>query len=380
MLELNKTHHMDCLDGLRKMEDDSVNLIITSPPYYNLRDYGVDGQIGLEETVEEYINKLMEIFNECYRVLNNKGSCWVNIGDSYAKHIKQGAKKSSLLCVPDRFKLAMVSNGWICRNEIIWHKPNAMPSSAKTRFNTDYEKFFFFTKSDVYNFNTQYENAKTEKSKNKSVNKKNSSKYYSEEHEKSVRQGMSKSRGTKIIEIRPNLPTQENFVDFIRERIKVKDLVSIMDGKIKKTTIEHWYRRDVKGFSYPSIDDWNSIKEYLGEIDENFQTIDYGLTYVTYETDAIDKNIDKGRIKRSVWSINTKPFKGGHFAPYPEELIFTPIVACSNEGDLVMDIFSGSGTTHKVARENNRNFIGFELNKEYIDIENERIKQLNMGL
>ena len=375
-LDINKTHCIDCLQGLKKMETGSVDLIVTSPPYYNLRDYGVDGQIGLEETVDEYIDRLIEVFNECYRVLNDMGSCWVNIGDTYSKNIKQGAKKSSLLCIPDKFKVAMISNGWICRNEIIWHKPNAMPSSAKTRFNTDYEKMYFFTKSDVYKFNTQYEEAKTQKRLSKSNNKDTKSKYISDEQEKSVRQGMSKSRGSKIIEVRPMLPPQDIFVTFLRNRIKLKDLINIAGGKIKKTTIEHWFRRDLKGFSYPTLEDWNYIKNYLGEKDDEFITIDKGLSYITYETDAIDKNIDKGRIKRCVWSINTKPFKGGHFAPYPEELILTPILACSNEGDLVMDIFSGSGTTHKVAKMNNRNFIGFELNSDYIKVEKERLKDM----
>lgn len=141
------------------------------PPYWNLRDYEVEGQIGLEETVKEYLNNLIKIFDEVKRVLKEEGSLWINIGDKYSNNNKE-VLKGSLIGIPDRFKINMIDNKWICRNEIIWHKPNAMPSSVKTRFNNDYEKLFFFTKSKNYYFKTQYENAKTKYIKNIKNNKK----------------------------------------------------------------------------------------------------------------------------------------------------------------------------------------------------------------
>ena len=153
----------DCLELMKQLPDECIDMVITSPPYFNLRDYGVSGQIGLEKDVDSYIDNLIAVFNEVYRILKNTGSCWVNIDDVYSEQ--------SLLCIPDRFKIKMVENGWICRNEIIWHKPNAMPSSAKTRFNNDFEKMFFFTKKKKYFFQTQYEPLKSVLPK-KSTNRK----------------------------------------------------------------------------------------------------------------------------------------------------------------------------------------------------------------
>lgn len=373
MLELNKIYQGDVLEVLKTIPNESIDMCITSPPYWNMRDYGVEGQLGNENSYDEYLSKLDAIFDEVKRILKNTGSCWVNIGDVYSKNNKFNAKKQSLIGIPDRFKIKMIDKGWLCRNEIIWHKPNAMPSSAKTRFNNDFEKLFFFTKSDLYYFETQYEIAKTKKSKYKN-NKVVNTKYLSDEQEKSVRQGMSKSRGNKIIEVRKHLPSQEYFVDFIR-RTKIKDLINYVNGRIKKTTIEHWYRRDIKGFSYPTINDWFIVKEFLNDNSDEFKTINYGLTTIDYETDDINKNLDKGRIKRAVWEINTKPLKECHFAPFPTELIETPIKACCPNNGTVLDIFMGSGTTGVVAKKQNKNYIGIELNEEYIEIAEKRINE-----
>lgn len=144
----------DSLEILESFDDESVDMVITSPPYWNLRDYnspmtewkdGKECQLGLELTIEEYISHLIEIFDEVKRVLKSSGSCWVNIGDTY---------KNKMLCqIPSRFAIAMSNKGWILRNEVIWHKPNAMPCSVSDRFTVDFEKVFFFTKSDKYYFN-----------------------------------------------------------------------------------------------------------------------------------------------------------------------------------------------------------------------------------
>ena len=172
------------------MPDSIVDCCISSPPYWGLRDYGVDGQIGLEENYSEFIAKLIELYSEIQRVLKPTGTCFVNLGDTYAgsgsgttknadtsKYIENSkqvyvlpngtAKASkfrgtglnkSLLMIPERFALAMIDNGWILRNQIIWHKPNQMPSSATDRFTVDFEKIFFFVKqSKDYYFEQQLE-------------------------------------------------------------------------------------------------------------------------------------------------------------------------------------------------------------------------------
>src|SRR3990167_1446298 len=155
-MQLNKIYNIDALEGLKKLDSESVDCVVTSPPYWNLRDYGVEGQLGLEPTFQEYITKLIEIFDEVKRVLKKTGTCWVNIGDTYSgsgcgtNYYRTEASKSiqgkgknihlyktegiaqktelppkCLIGIPERFALEMTDNrGWIRRNTIIWHKPN----------------------------------------------------------------------------------------------------------------------------------------------------------------------------------------------------------------------------------------------------------------
>lgn len=178
----------DALTELSKLEPETVDCCITSPPYWALRDYKVDGQLGLEPTIDEYVNKLTAIFDQVKRVLKKTGTCWVVIGDTYNgnkngntlgtgkgslirpkttnqnRYLQEMVKKridmipdKSLCMIPERFAIAMVDKGWILRNKIIWHKPNCMPSSAKDRFTVDWEYVFFFVKNQKYFFETQYE-------------------------------------------------------------------------------------------------------------------------------------------------------------------------------------------------------------------------------
>jgi site-specific DNA-methyltransferase (adenine-specific) len=170
----------NALDKLKELEDESIDCIITSPPYWSLRDYQTAGQIGLEPTIKEYIQNLIKVFNEAKRVLKKDGTCWVNISDTYSgdktgktdqkmQYIpKQNLKKrvrelprKSLCNIPARFSIAMQDEGWILRNEIIWYKPNAMPSSVKDRFTVDFEKIYFFTKNTDYYFNQPKEPMRT---------------------------------------------------------------------------------------------------------------------------------------------------------------------------------------------------------------------------
>ena len=187
---LNQIICGDCLDELKKIPDESVDMVMTSPPYWALRDYGVEGQLGLEPTFQEYINRLCDIFDEVKRVLKKEGTCWVNMGDTYAnsgglsnsapdraggkpkgtrgtqpsaiakggyERPDSGTISKCLLQIPSRFAIEMTNRGWILRNSIVWWKPNCMPSSVKDRFTVDYEMLFFFTKSKKYYFETQYE-------------------------------------------------------------------------------------------------------------------------------------------------------------------------------------------------------------------------------
>jgi DNA modification methylase len=167
----------DALAVLRTLPPNSVDCCMTSPPYWALRDYGVEGQLGLETTPQEYIARLCDVFDEVKRVLKPTGTCWVNLGDCYSNSGKGGNQgmyagehpnygiptkvkslpPKSLAQIPSRFGLEMADRGWILRNEIIWHKPNCMPSSVKDRFTVDFEKLFFFAKTTKYHFEQQLE-------------------------------------------------------------------------------------------------------------------------------------------------------------------------------------------------------------------------------
>jgi site-specific DNA-methyltransferase (adenine-specific) len=170
--------HGDSRTEIAKLPAESVDCVITSPPYWGLRDYGVDGQLGLEPTFDEYVKNLCDIFDDVKKALKPTGTCFVNLGDTYAGSGKGagyfGPKKESFtftkkpkqnttiddksLClVPHRFAIEMLNRGWILRNIIIWHKPNCMPSSVKDRFTVDFETIFFFVKSKRYYFKQQFE-------------------------------------------------------------------------------------------------------------------------------------------------------------------------------------------------------------------------------
>ncbi len=160
----------DSLTMLRTLDAESVDCCATSPPYFNLRDYGIEGQIGLEPTIDEYLERLLAVFDEVNRVLKKSGCAFINLGDSYAgvggKNpsrpekgacvIKEVAEKS-LCLIPYRFAQAMMERFWVLRNIIVWHKPNAMPHSVKDRFTVDFEPVFFFVKSQRYWFKQQFE-------------------------------------------------------------------------------------------------------------------------------------------------------------------------------------------------------------------------------
>lgn len=185
----NKILQGDALSVLKILPDESIDMCMTSPPYWALRDYGVKGQLGLESTFQQYINDLCDIFDEIRWILKESGTCWVNLGDTYAsgggKGVEQSARRRQrkntgaypdqapksklrtdmgkcLLQIPARFSIEMTNRDWILRNEIIWYKPNCMPASVKDRFTVDFEKLFFFVKNKRYSFNQQFEPLKKE--------------------------------------------------------------------------------------------------------------------------------------------------------------------------------------------------------------------------
>src|SRR5574340_1002832 len=256
----------DALETLELLPSGVCRTAITSPPYWGLRDYDTFGQIGSEADVNLYVQNLVRVFHELRRVLTDDGTLWLNLGDSYTSGGRtwrapdkknparamsyraptpEGLKPKDLVGVPWRVAIALQSDGWYLRSEIIWHKPNAHPESVKDRPSRAHETLFLLSKNEDY--------------------------YY------------------------------------------------------------------------------------------DFKTI-------------LEKGVNGNkRNKRSVWSVNTEPFNGSHFATFPPKLIEPCVLAGSKEDDYVIDPFFGSGTTGLVARMHDRNFIGIELKSDYVLLARERL-------
>lgn len=301
---MNKIIEGNSLIELRNLESNSVDCCITSPPYWGLRDYGHEDQLGNEKHFKEYIDKLCNIFDEVKRVLKDTGTCFINLGDTYNGYkagntsnigykenteidtfvkAKTELPNKCLCMIPERFAIEMIDRGWTLRNQIIWHKPNQMPQSVKDRFTVDFEKIFFFVKNPIgYYFEQQLENSMW--------------------HE-------------------------------LDRRSKIK-------GGVKS-----------KGKNSTGI---------------------YATNKVAY-TEGGMKNT------RTTWSVNTQPTKEAHFATYPQKLVERMIKSGCPEEGIVIDPFFGSGTTGICAKKLNRNYIGIELNPEYIKIAKGRLfKELGM--
>ena len=411
----------DVFDKLKELDDNSIDCVVTSPPYWGLRDYGVPGQLGLEPTYQEHIKNIVELFRVMKPKLKDSATVWLNYGDCYAAQkngrsasqingddrtfrdkpfctIQDLLKPKDLVMMPNRIAIALQEDGWWIRSEIIWHKPNPMPESTKDRPTSAHEKIWLITKSKKYYYdadaikepltstsltrlNQDIRNQKGSSRGNGGMKSNGNmkavfGKYQTDENEKKHRQGMSKTRGTKLVETRPKLPSQKEFVNYLRNKTTLIDLVE--NTNIKKTTIEHWFRNDEVGFAFPSVDDWNKIKDLINDCTDEFNNIDYGLTYIETHLDEI-KNNPIGRNKRNVWTVTTKPCKEAHFATFPKDLIEPCIKAGCPEGGVVLDPFGGSGTTGIVAKQFNRTAILIELNPDYIEIAKKRIdKELGM--
>lgn len=311
----------DALEGLRTLEPESVHTCVTSPPYYNLRDYGVAGQIGAEATPEEFVEKLVEVFREVRRVLHPDGTLWVNIGDSYAtrsgnqpptntrnscghteKRTPPGYKYKDLIGVPWLLAFALRADGWYLRQDIIWNKSNCMPESVRDRCTKSHEYIFLLSKSERYYFDAA---AISEPITGAST------KRYMQNIESQAGSFKQPGRG----------------------------------GRPMKAALPRF-----------------GGEKYGADQTEKTRTKS-GKTYAPTPR----------RNKRDVWTVGTSGFRGAHFAVFPEKLIEPCILAGCPEGGTVLDPFAGSGTTGVVAKRLGRNFIGCEINPDYAKMAADRI-------
>lgn len=322
-------HQGDCRLILKAMPDCSVQTCVTSPPYFGLRDYGNSEQIGLEQTPEEFVAALVEVFREVKRVLKDDGTLWLNLGDSYmgsaggapqgktgqrasrtftakVKHKKVAPtlKTKDLIGIPWRVAFALQADGWYLRQDIIWHKPNPMPESVNDRCTKAHEYIFLLSKSKDYYYDNE---AIKEPAKYWGERDRTDGKYHNEGTGLTPHTGLT---GKK------------------------------KDKRADKGRIAYGGKRNGE--------------EGTGQ--ESFV------------------HIEETRNKRSVWTVTTKPYSGSHFATFPPDLIEPCVLAGSAEDDIVLDPFFGAGTTGLVADRLNRVCIGIELNPEYIKIANKRLK------
>lgn len=338
----------DAIEELQRIESGTVDCCVTSPPYYGLRDYGVQGQIGMENTPEEYINRLVDVFREVRRVLKDDGTLWVNIGDSYASDrggthqpaetiaggehgfTKNGSrvnrgrsdmysptrnaraiglKDKDMIGIPWMLAFALREDGWYLRQDIIWHKPNPMPESVKDRCTKSHEYIFLLSKSKRYYFDS-------EAIREKAVS--------------------TDPRPSALVRAR-------------EKEYATKDRVN-----------PDAYRK--KGTKFGGV-------KYGDNAAQEFRTKS-GKEYTP----------TRKRNKRDVWTVTTKPFKGAHFAVFPKDLIMPCIAAGSRKDGIVLDPFAGSGTTGVVSYEMGRRFIGIELNEEYCRLSEDRINGAQMRI
>jgi DNA modification methylase len=319
---MNTVIFADALKGLAMLESNSVDTCITSPLYYGLRDYGVNGQIGLESTPDEYIDRLVNVFRKVRRVLKPDGTLWVVIADSYAGSGKgawknkngqkevyvldqgsaptkmpktfEGIKAKDLIGIPWMLAFALRADGWYLRQDIIWHKTNPMPESVKDRCTKSHEYIFLLSKSPRYYFNAE-----------------------------AIAEPVANS-------------TKKRFTQNIENQNGSNRAYGKNNGPMKACAPRYG------GNKYTATPDV-------------FSRTKSGNLYAPRQL----------RNKRDVWTVCTKGFKGAHFATYPDTLILPCVLAGSKVDGTVLDPFCGSGTTLQVAAQNGRNGIGIEINAEY---------------
>ena len=355
ILPLNKILCGDALCELQKLPAEVFDCVVSSPPYFGLRNYCVDGQIGLEATPELYLQRLTDVFIECKRVLKKDGTMWIVIGDSYAgsgrgigdinkKGIQQkasymgefckpyhldGYKSKDLIGIPWALAFALRNGGWYLRQDIIWHKPNPMPESIRDRCTKAHEYVFLFSKSAKYYFD---HNAILEPAKydgRKKMTHEGSTKY--------------SANGTGIGIQNVSKGGRERWPNKIRGFVEKEDKTGLR---------EQHHGANIKPRPFGGKNQTGTGRNDVGNV-------------------WIDK---PARNKRSVWTVPTRAFKGAHFATFPPDLIRTCIAAGCPPDGIVLDPFMGAGTTAVVAKELSRNYVGIELNGDYVRMAEERVR------
>lgn len=511
----------DCLGVMQTLPKESIDLTMFSPPYWGLRNYGVEGQIGLEPTYQEYVTKMVEVCREVKRVLKKTGSLYLVIGDTYTSgggptrhwgysdpkypkgrtvnYIEPQSFKQPpyqpkcLMGIPWRVALSLIDDGWTLRNDIIWHKPNNMPSSVKDRLTQTYEHIFHLVKSrkyyydldairephtsikdlgrkrtdqthskyfgirpsgylvqhpsgknpgdilkldsvacpsgpqrweregtnrvearfnlkgknpgDVLTYNSKYEKNDYGQTlqgfirnqtivKGRQQSRIDAKRLFPDDPEKQQEyinyihdhkgHSLGKNPGDVLkitgrkpyavqertkpfVEVR-NLPDLEELADYLNYWRKYRGLtIEEVELKLDSQAPHHWFNVE----SYPTVEDFLRIKDLL-HFDNRF---DEQMTNTSLKPSE-KINHPLGKNPGDFYSINTKPFKGAHFAVYPEEICVRPIKSSCPPNGIVLDPMCGVGTTLVVAEKLGRKWIGIDLNPNYVEMARNRIASM----
>jgi DNA modification methylase len=360
--------HADVIDGLKQIPDQAVQCVVTSPPYWGLRDYGVDGQIGLEKTPEEFITKMVEVFREVRRVLRDDGTCWVNMGDGYNANTGAGfngnkrlddanrdtvmdrpgwLKPKDLVGMPWRVAFALQADGWYLRSDIIWSKPNPMPESVTDRPTKSHEYIFLLTKKARYYYDADAvrESAITPWHGIGGYREGNlQNDYKPPEYRNDNRERAGRNRRT-VWEIATQPFPMAHFATFPE---------ALVEPCIKAGTSE-------RGCCSVCGAPWVRVVEATGG--------GIGKSWSSHENDAVlGARVDAQNCKR-VGDLGAGSYKRIEKGWQPSCSCNADTVPC-----VVLDPFGGSGTVGKVARDLNRKAILIELNAGYIKIAKERLR------
>jgi DNA modification methylase len=354
----------DVREQLKTLADESVHCVVTSPPYFGLRDYGMPSQIGLEATPSAFVETMVEVFREVRRVLREDGTLWLNLGDSYAgswgaqsrgnsaseassrlegssmlearqigayplgqTHVGSvkrtpGLKPKDLIGIPWRVAFALQDDGWYLRQDIIWSKPNPMPESVTDRCTKAHEYLFLLSKSGRYYFD-----------------------------------------GNAIAE-----PLGASSVSRLAQNVDAQAGSARVPGKTNGAMKAVGGRRAAGNKTHKGQAAYEAG-------DERMRTKAGLVSFANRERAKVaEGDIEGTRNRRSVWTVATQPFKEAHFATFPPALIEPCILAGSPKGGTVLDPFGGAGTTGLVADRLQRNAILIELNPDYAAIAERRIK------
>lgn len=367
MSTMNKTIFQgDVLEKLGEINDETIDCIISSPPYWGLRDYGVKGQLGLEPDFRDYLKKMSEIMTELKRVLKDTGTCWINLGDTYsAKPVGkfngggkefsgrnmdaifasgivdktgQGVREKSRMGIPERFYINCIDNGWVARNHIPWYKSNSMPSSVKDRFTNKWESIFFFAKSKKYYFD------------------------------------LDAVKIPCITESKPfNIRVRENITGKAKKKLGEKSWTAT-EEEMKRHNKDGTKKQDntlgADGKPIPTYKGFNERWNNKAQDQYTMRVLEARKNGAPHDNPLGNS---KGKNPGDVFFIHTRPFPEAHFATFPVDLPLKILkCACPKDG-IVLDPFFGAGTVGLAAEKLGLQWCGIELNAKYIELARKRI-------